>query len=114
MSEIEKKPPCEQGIWSMVADSLRGKGAWMAILVWIYSLGFTGLLIWGIVKFVSLESETEVKTLLGYMAVIILAGVMVVMVKLWYWMLMNRNVILRAIQRLEDRLAKLESGGSGE
>ena len=48
-----------------------------------------------------------VKDLILYAGLFGVSLLMIVVLKLWYWMLMNRNAVLREVKRLELRVAEL-------
>ena len=97
-------PTREETLFGMIAGSFRGKMRWMVMLVWVYALVFTALAVFAAVSFFLADS---VKMWIFYAALFLMACNFIVVVKLWYWMLLNKNSITREIKRLELRIAKL-------
>ena len=54
------------------------------------------------------------RELILYTALVLVSSMMVMFIKLWFWLLMNRNAITREIKRLELRIVELSVGGKGE
>ena len=100
----------EEGLRDMIAESFRGKKRWMAILVWTESLVFTGLAVVVAVKFFSVDT---VKDSILYATLFVVLSLMIALCKIWYWMWMNRNSVLREIKRLELRVLQESRRGEG-
>lgn len=94
----------EEGLREMMAGSFRGKTRWMVAVAWVESLVFFGLAIFAAVKFFSVDGVWE---WIFYATLFLTTSMAMVLVKLWYWMLMNRNSIQREIKRLELRVLEL-------
>jgi hypothetical protein len=124
MNEFEKgvrKAPGEGGegpggqtLRSMIAESFRGRQRWMAIISWVYVLVFTALGIYSLVLFLKLAPDAPVKTMLLCIAIFLMMMIAAATTKLWYWMLLNRNSVLREIRRLERRIDELARGATDE
>jgi len=81
----------EESLRDEIAETFKGKQRWMTI-GWIADL--VGCLSLMIVSIYKIASTDDVRTcLLSFLAIGFL--------KLWYWMYMSRNKILREIKRLE-------------
>lgn len=93
--------------WKMIAESFRGKQGWMAVLACIYVFVFTAAWIYSLVKLLTMDPDASVKTMLVYLTIFLVTMIATVATKLSYWMLMNRNSVLRAIRRVDGRLAEL-------
>ncbi|KKO11461.1 hypothetical protein LCGC14_0019420 [marine sediment metagenome] len=88
----------------MLAGSFRGQSRWMSVMAWIHIFAFTGLMVVGIVFF--FQADTTRDQIL-WATVFLSSTVMVMMLKMWFWMAMNRNAVTREIKRLEMRIAEL-------
>jgi len=87
----------EETLFQRVAGSFRGKQAWLTIVAWAYMFLFTGVAIFAAVRFFRAETTRD---LILYATVFAVTAGMVMAVKMWYWMLLNRNSIHRQIQCL--------------
>ncbi len=106
--------PGEQTLRSMIAESFRGRQRWMAIISWVYVLVFAAVGVYSLVLFLKLAPDAPVKTMLLCIAIFLLMMIAAVTTKLWYWMLLNRNSVLREIRRLERRIDRLPGGAADE
>ncbi len=106
--------PGEQTLRSMIAESFRGRQRWMAIISWVYVLVFAAVGVYSLVLFLRLAPDAPVKTMLLCIAIFLLMMIAAVTTKLWYWMLLNRNSVLREIRRLERRIDRLPGGAADE
>ncbi len=96
----------EQSLWEMVAGTFRGRNRWMTILVWVW---MWVLVACGVVAAVQFFRVGGLADKLMYATLFVVATFAVGMMKMWYWMLMNRNSVLREIKRLELRIAELQA-----
>jgi len=94
----------QQGVFSMWFDLYTGKlGPW-AILLAFFQLVFTVLAFWLGYKFFTVEG---VEPMLRYGGGFFIAILFVQILKLWHWMQMDKNSILREMKRLEFQVAVL-------
>ncbi len=106
--------PGEQTLRSMIAESFRGRQRWMAIISWVYVLVFAAVGVYSLVLFLRLAPDAPVKTMLLCIAIFLLMMIAAATTKLWYWMLLNRNSVLREIRRLERRIDRLPGAAADE
>nr|WP_321234247.1 DUF6768 family protein [uncultured Psychroserpens sp.] len=94
----------EQSVLGMVGGLFRGKNKWIIILMNIMTLIFFGLFIYCVVNFFD---TTDSKELLkwGLGSLVFLIGVS--MLKVFAWMQMDKNAILREMKRLELQVSSL-------
>lgn len=96
----------EQDLFGMVGGVFKGKMRWFAIVMNIVNLLVFGVLIYCIVQFLKMEKPDE----LIKMAVAIGACIMMMsMIKLYMWMQLDKNAILRELKRVELQVAALSS-----
>lgn len=96
----------EQTVWQMVFGLFKGKNKWILVLMNIMTLIFFGLFIYCVVQFFDVEETKElIKWATG--AIIFLLGVS--MLKVFAWMQMDKNALLREIKRLEIQILSLSS-----
>ncbi len=92
---------------SLLQQSLgtfRGQDGWFNVVVVIVSLAFLGVMIWSAVSFFDAEST---KMQIMWAVVFMFANTVVGMLKLWFWLCMNRNSVIREVKRLELQVAVL-------
>lgn len=94
----------EDSLRTLLADSFQGKLRWMTILALIYQLIFLGLAILAAVRFFD---ATATGDQILWASVFLGCLVLSAMVKIWNWMMINRNRVLREIKRLELEVARL-------
>lgn len=96
----------EQSIWQMVWGLFDGKNRWIMFAMNIMTLVFFSLFVYCVWKFFQAE---ELKELLKWVggAVIFMLGVS--MLKVFAWLQMDKNAILREIKRLELQILSLSS-----
>ena len=103
-SEYLEKLNKEQNVFEELLVSFQGKRKWLSIYIYIITLIFFGLSIYSLVQFLSVE---EIRTMLLWGAATGGALLIVTMLKMWFWMQMDRNAIIREIKRLELQIASL-------
>lgn len=94
----------EQNIWNMSMEIFRGRQKWFNILGSVFILVFTVGGIWALLK---LLAATELQEIAQFGLLFITAFVAVGFLKIWFWMEMNRNSVVREILRLELRIQEL-------
>ncbi len=94
----------EEGVFRQMAGIFRGKMRWMAIVATIYSVVLPVLIVLAAIEFFQTD---DTKWQIFYATGILLLAMLLLMVKLWGWMQMNRNSIQREIKRLELRMLEL-------
>lgn len=94
----------EEGVFQQMARLLHGKLRWMAIVAMVESVVFVVLMILAAIEFFQ---ETDARWQLFYATSIVLLAMLLLLVKLWGWMQMNRYALQREIKRLELRILEL-------
>ena len=96
----------EQNLFQMVAGLFKGKNSWMIILMNIINLAFFALFVYCVVHFFDTEITNElIKWGMGAFACLTVVG----MLKLFVWMQMDKNALLREIKRLEIQVSSLSA-----
>mgnify|MGYP000244660364 CR=1 FL=1 len=100
----------EQNVFEMVGGLFQGKNKWIMILMNFMTLVFFGLFVYSVVQFFN---ATETKELLkwGIGGLVFLFGVS--MLKVFAWMQMDKNAIIREVKRLELQVSSLSSKING-
>ncbi|MFQ5606987.1 MAG: DUF6768 family protein [Candidatus Zixiibacteriota bacterium] len=96
----------ELGMLEMVFDSFRSKQRWFMALVMLWTVGLLVLMIMSIVQFFEVQTVRE---MIMYGLAATFLGGSIAMIKLWYFMELNKNTLTREIKRLELQIARLSS-----
>ena len=94
----------EPSVFEMLIETCRGRHRWLNILGAFWTLVFLVLGILAAVKFFSAEATRDI---VMWAAACILCMSAVSMLKIWYFLEMQRNAITREIKRLELQIARL-------
>jgi phosphatidylserine synthase len=94
----------EPSVFEMLMETCRGRHRWLSILGAFWTLVFFVLGIFAAFQFFDAE---QTRDLLMWAAACILCMSAVSMLKVWYFMEMNKNAITREIKRLELQIARL-------
>ena len=96
----------EQNVFQMLGGLFQGKNKWVMYFANIITLVFFFIFVYCIVQFFSTDVTNEmIKWGLG--SVVFLLGVS--MLKVFAWMQMDKNAIIREIKRLELQISSLSS-----
>lgn len=88
----------------ILISNFRGRMKWASLLVWVYGLLFTGVAVYAAWRFFTTDA---VRDYVLWAVVFIMSMLIVIVTKLWYWMLANRNSLHREVKRLELQVAAL-------
>lgn len=103
-SELFAQFEGDQNLFEMVADNFQGKLKWINYLTIFFLPVVFAAGVYTAIEFFEAQSLREmIAWSVGFM--ICVFGVM--MMKLWFWMEMNKNSIRREIKRLELQIASL-------
>lgn len=96
----------EQNVLQMLGGLFEGKNKWIMYLMNFMTLVFFGLFIYCLLEFFNAEA---IKDLLkwGLGSIVFLLGVS--MLKMFAWMQMDKNAILREMKRLELQVSSLSN-----
>ncbi len=94
----------EQNVLQMVFGLFQGKNKWLLIMMNLVTIIFFGLFIYCLVQFFNAEATKDLLKW-GLGGVIFLLGVS--MLKVFAWMQMDKNAIMRELKRLELQVSSL-------
>ena len=103
-SEYLEKLSKEQNIFEELLTSFQGSRRWLSVYVFIIILILFAISIYSLVQFVSVE---DVRQMLLWGAAMGGSLLMVMALKIWYWMQMDKNSLTREIKRLELQVSSL-------
>ncbi len=94
----------EPSIFEMLMETFRGRHRWLVFLTMFWTMVFMVLGVLSVIRFFQAE---EMRDMLMWAAAsaFLLSGVS--MMKVWYWMELNKNSVTREIKRLELQIAHL-------
>ncbi len=105
------EPSEEEGLIWQAFDLFRGQQKFWNVLVVVFTFIFMGVIIYSAVRF--FDAETTQMQIMW--SVIFIWGVLAVaMLKMWAWMQMNKNSLVREIKRLELQIAAMKSVMEGK
>jgi len=94
----------DQSMMEMVFDTFRGTQKWLTFLAIFGSFVFMAGSVFGIIQlFKAQETREHILWALG----VVFCFIAISLMKIWFWMQMNRNSILREIKRVELQVARL-------
>ncbi len=96
----------EQSVLGMLGGLFTGKNAWIIVVMNISTLIFFGLFVYCIIMFFETQ-ETNELIKWGAGSLMFLIGMS--MLKIFAWMQMDKNAIIREIKRLELQVSSLAS-----
>jgi hypothetical protein len=88
----------EQNVLEMFFGLFKGKNAWIMIMMNVIILVFFGLLVYCCIQFFTVESAEELIKW-GFGSLVLLLAMS--MLKVYAWMQMDKNAILREMKRME-------------
>ncbi len=94
----------EQNVFEMIFGLFKGKNAWILIIMNIMILIFFVLFVYSCIQFFTVESTNDLIKW-GFGSLVFLLGVS--MLKVFAWMQMDKNAILREMKRLELQVMSL-------
>ena len=103
-AELYKEFDEEPSVFEMLMETCRGRHRWLNVLGAFWTLVFLVLGILSAVRFFGAESTRDI---VMWAAACILCMSAVSMLKIWYFLEINRNALTREIKRLELQIARL-------
>ena len=103
-AELFKDFAEEPSVFEMLMETCRGRHRWLNILGAFWTLVFLVLGVVAAVKFFSAEGTRDI---VMWAAACIVCVSAVSMLKIWYFLEMNKNSVTREIKRLELQIARL-------
>ncbi len=94
----------DQSMMEMVFDTFRGTQKWLSFVAIFGGFVFMAGSVFGVIQlFKAQEPHEHILWALG----VVFCFSAISMMKIWFWMQMNRNSILREIKRVELQVARL-------
>ncbi len=99
----DREPPMR----TQIAETFRGRFRWLAWLAVFYRIVFLIFAVIAAIQFFRVDGTRE---LIAYATLFLISIVATAFIKLWYWMLLIKNSVIREIKRLELQIAELTQG----
>lgn len=97
-------PDHEPSMRTQIAETFRGRFRWLAWLATFSRIVFVILAVITATQFFRVDGTRE---LIAYATLFLICVVASAFIKLWYWMLLIKNSVIREIKRLELQIAEL-------
>ncbi|MFV9550745.1 DUF6768 family protein [Algibacter sp. PT7-4] len=94
----------EQNVLEMIFGLFKGKNKWILVIMNVMTLVFFALFIYCLIQFFNVETTKELLKW-GLGSIVFLLGVS--MLKVFAWMQMDKNAIMRELKRLELQVSSL-------
>lgn len=94
----------EQNVFQMLIGVFNGKNKWIMYMMNFVTLIFFGLFVYCLVQFFNTDVTNELIKW-GFGVIIFLLGVS--MLKVYVWMQMDKNALIRELKRLELQISSL-------
>lgn len=89
---------------TQVTEAMTGRTGWFNLIGVPVMFAFVGIAVWAGIRFFD---ATETRGMVLWAVVFLFSAQSIGMLKLWYWMLLNRNSVTREVKRLEFQVARL-------
>lgn len=96
----------EQNLLEKIGETFQGKTGWLAILMNIMTLVFFSLFIYCCVQFIDSDQTND---LIKWSVAGFLCWSIIAFLKLYVWMQMDKNEILRELKRLELQVSVMSN-----
>lgn len=94
----------EQNLFGKLEEVYRGKMGWLAVVMNVVTLFLFGIFVFSVIRFLDAEDPVDlIKWASGGFLSIIAVG----MLKLYFWLQMDKNDIKRELKRIELQIAAL-------
>ncbi|MCG8527798.1 MAG: hypothetical protein MI748_15560 [Opitutales bacterium] len=100
------EPLDEASYMELFIQSYKGKNRWLNFIVLLDGVIAIGLIIWSINEFLSAET---VKGMLGWTMLFTSSLLLFTLAKIWGWMQINKNAMIRETKRVEMQMVRVLS-----
>ncbi|MFZ5669503.1 MAG: DUF6768 family protein [Pseudomonadota bacterium] len=100
----------EEPIFRQALDAFKDKNRWVGVAGWLGGFGLFGAWCYFVLRFVQAD---DLRTMMLWGGAAGMAALGFTMIKLWFFMEMQKNGILREVKRIELQVASLRAAGAG-
>ncbi len=97
-------PAGEESLFLMLLEVFQGRRRWLNLYGFFLTFVFFGLAIWCGFRFFNAQGTTAI---VGWAAGFLVSVQSVGLLKIWFWMEMQKNQVLREVKRLELQVLRL-------
>jgi len=94
----------EPSLPAQVLETFRGRNRWLVALVFVMTTAYVGLALLAAIQFFRADS---VRAMIGWAGGFGVSLLVIAVLKIWYWIELSKNSVLREVKRLELQLAVL-------
>lgn len=94
----------EQNLFQMLGGLFKGKNSWVALIMNVMNALVFGLLIYCIIQTFDVENTND---LILWVGGVLLCFLTMSMLKIYMWMQIHRNALMRELKRLELQISSL-------
>jgi hypothetical protein len=94
----------EPAVHELLIETFRGRRVWMSSLAVVFTLVFFGLSLFALYGFFYADGT---QAMIAWASGFVWSSLAVGMLKIWFWMEIQRNSVVREIKRLELQVANL-------
>jgi len=103
-ADLLKHYQSDPSLHEMLIETFRGRHRWMNVLAFLFT--FAGLAMVGVAAYQFFDSDST-RAMIAWAACFLLFVVWIAMLKLWFWLEIQRLFVTREIKRLELQIANL-------
>ena len=96
----------EPAIFEQVIETFRGRNRWINIMAFCYTFAGLGVAVFAAYQFFQVDSP---KAYILWATVFLWSAIWIAMLKIWFWLEMQKNSVIREVKRVELRLMQLSS-----
>jgi K+ transporter len=96
----------EPSLPEQIVETFRGRNRWLVVMAFVLTAAFVGFAVFTAISFFYAEST---KTTIGWASGFGLCLITIAMMKIWYWIELSKNNVLREVKRMELQVARLAS-----
>ncbi len=94
----------ERGLFEQALGVMRGKPKFLTVVANAVMALFFAMTVYSAIRFFGAETtRTQIAWSVGFLT----SNMIVAMMKLWFWMQMDKNTVIREVKRLELQVATL-------
>jgi len=94
----------EQGFFKSLGGLFKGKNSWLTLILNVFNAIIFGLLIYSIIQTMEVEKTND---LILWVTAVVLCFISMSIIKIYFWMQINKNALIREIKRLELQVSSL-------
>ena len=94
----------EPSLLELVADSFRGRSGWLVVMVFVFLTLYLALAVVSVIQFFHAGSP---RAMIGWAFLLLVCLIAIGMLKMWYWMELNKHRVLREMKVTQLMIARM-------